>query len=572
MNNFNELTTRNDFADYLNVSRKTLTYLLHVKRIENLYTTFEVPKKSGETRKICAPMPELKTIQRKLAEVLWEIEKEIRKEHNVKSMISHAFEEDKSIVTNARVHRNKKIIINLDLENFFDSFHFGRVKGFFLKNKNYKVSEEVATTIARLCCYEGKLPQGAPTSPILTNLICNILDMRLVKISKKYRVDYTRYADDLTFSTNDTDLQFFLKEFLDEVENEINKAGFKVNHRKTRTCYSNYRQEVTGLVVNQKINVKKEFYKDTRAMAHSLYSNGEFYINGEKGTLSQLEGRFTFIYQLEDYNNKLNNGEKSFKAIPTLSNREKEYQKFLFYKYFYANDMPLVVTEGKTDVAYIKAALKALYQEYPELIRKDEGDNFTFKIAFLNRTDAIEKLLGIFKDGANAMKNVYNAYSGKSNYPDLSKTFKRFGVTPKKPVIMLFDNEFVNEDKPIRQFAKHISLKGEALKTFQVNRSMHLLENLFVVIPPLIGNLKECEIEDLFDAATLSHQIKGKTFGLKGKFDKEKHYSKEIFSKYILDNYGTINFENFRPLLNDLREIVSNYDYSTLTKEKSGRE
>lgn len=115
-------------------------------------------------------------------------------------------EKGKSFITNAQIHRNKRFVINVDLENFFDSFHFGRVRGYFMKNKNYQCSEEVATTIAQIACYEGKLPQGAPSSPIITNMICNIFDMRLLRLAKKYKLDYTRYADDLSFSTNDKNL------------------------------------------------------------------------------------------------------------------------------------------------------------------------------------------------------------------------------------------------------------------------------------------------------------------------------------------------------------------------------
>src|SRR5699024_7070708 len=105
----------------------------------------------------------------------------------------------KSIITNARIHRNKRLVVNIDLKDFFPSFHFGRVRGFFEKNKYFLLSREVSTIIAQLTCYKGSLPQGAPTSPIITNLICQILDYKLLKIAKKYKTDYSRYADDLTF-------------------------------------------------------------------------------------------------------------------------------------------------------------------------------------------------------------------------------------------------------------------------------------------------------------------------------------------------------------------------------------
>ena len=147
------------------------------------------------------------------------------------------------------------------------------------------------------------MPQGAPTSPIITNFLCQILDHRLLKISKKYRLDYTRYADDLTFSTNNGNFLELKDEFLNEIQREISHAGFKINEKKTRLLYKDSRQMVTGLVVNKKLNVTQEYFRTTKAMAHSLYTKGEFIIDGQPGTIEQLEGRFSFINQLDWYNN-----------------------------------------------------------------------------------------------------------------------------------------------------------------------------------------------------------------------------------------------------------------------------
>ena len=154
------------------------------------------------------------------------------------------------------------------MENFFDSFHFGRVRGFFLKNRDYQFADEVVATIANLCCYKGKLPQGAPSSPIITNLISNVMDMRLLKIAKKYKLDYTRYADDLTFSTNDRKFLEIQEQFYQEVAKEIESSGFKINDKKTRLQFRDSRQEVTGVIVNKKLNVNRDYYKRTRAMAY----------------------------------------------------------------------------------------------------------------------------------------------------------------------------------------------------------------------------------------------------------------------------------------------------------------
>lgn len=308
MASFTDIKTQDDLFKLLNIPKKNMTYLLYNKEEkgpENAYHTFSILKKNGDKREIDAPNDELKFVQKRLAILLWANQKKSWRLNNTKPNISHGFEESKSIITNAKIHRNKKIVLNLDLEDFFPSIHFGRVKGFFEKNKNFKVPKEVALVIARLVCYKGRLPQGAPTSPIISNLICRILDFRLLKLAKKYRLDYTRYADDLTFSTNSSSFVDEEQFFLDKLEKEIIRAGFKINAKKTRLQFSNSRQEVTGLTVNKKLNVSKEFYKNTRAMAHKLYTTGEFLIDGESGTINQLEGRFAFINQLDKYNNGL---------------------------------------------------------------------------------------------------------------------------------------------------------------------------------------------------------------------------------------------------------------------------
>ena len=153
MREFYDIKTRNELADFLNVPRKHLSYLLYVKGINNLYTSFEIHKKNGGIRKINAPSEELKDIQRKLAEALY---KHKRKKRKKKNNISHAFEKNKSIITNAKIHRNKRLVLNIDLENFFESIHFGRVRGFFIKNNNFSLPIEVATVIAQISCYEWK--------------------------------------------------------------------------------------------------------------------------------------------------------------------------------------------------------------------------------------------------------------------------------------------------------------------------------------------------------------------------------------------------------------------------------
>ncbi|MBX0356076.1 retron Ec67 family RNA-directed DNA polymerase/endonuclease [Halobacillus sp. Nhm2S1] len=560
---FNEIKTRNELAEYLNIPRRQLSYILYVKGINNLYTSFEIPKKNGGSRKINAPSGDLKDIQLKLAEALYA---HVKKKLNKKNNISHAFEKNKSIITNAKIHRNKRWVLNIDLENFFESIHFGRVRGFFNKNNNFLLPIEVATVIAQISCYEGKLPQGGPSSPVISNLICEILDYRLLKIAKKYKLNYTRYADDLTFSTNEKKFPELQMDFYKEISKEIRRAGFIVNEKKKRLQYEDSRQEVTGLVVNKKVNVNRTYYKKTRAMAHQLYKQGSFEIDGEPATINQLEGRFAFINQLTWYNNKIDGVKRNFR---NLSSREREYQKFLFYKYFFSNPKPLIVTEGKTDIAYIKSALKNLHDEYPDLISKNSDGTFELKVSFLKKTKRLKYFLGIYQDGGSALNNIYEFFDSRKPIPNYIKYFKKISNSlPQNPVFLMFDNEIRSgKKKPIGKFIDHVKLGDEKKGILEKDYMVNIVDNLNILTVPLIKGKSECDIEDLFDDTVLSHIINGKEFNKKDNYDSSKYYGKEIFSKHILKNYTSVDFSEFRSVLNNINNIVN--DQKKALKEKS---
>lgn len=559
MDRFNEIRTRNELADFIKVPRKKLTYVLYVKKTENLYKSFDIPKKNGGYRQINAPQNDLKQIQKKLEVALYNYERQIAQENEVNLNISHAFKKGKSFITNARIHRNKRIVINVDLENFFDSFHFGRIRGYFMKNRNYQLSEEVATTISQIVCFKGKLPQGAPTSPVITNMICNIFDMRLLRLAKKYKLDYTRYADDLSFSTNASSFLDVQKQFFEELSVEVVRAGFSINDKKTKIQYKDSHQEVTGIVVNKKLNVARKYYKETRAMADRLYKTGEYTIDGEnKGTINQLEGRFSFINQLDKYNNKIEIGKHQFEY---LKGREKTYSQFLFYKYFFATEKPLIITEGKTDVLYLKAALKKLWKDYPQLINKNDKEQFEYMISFLKKSKRIEYFLNIQIDGADALTNILEFYTNTKNpkYPNYMCKLKELrGENPANPVILLFDNEFTEKDSPISKFSRRW-LKKEQQEDLKRNNWIHIKDNLYVAITPLIAGYDLTDMEMLFDEDVQNVEIDGRTLDKTGKKDKLKYFNKDIFSKYIMKNYDKINFENFKIILNNIQNIMTLY-------------
>lgn len=194
--------TREQFANILGVNYSFLNYILYGRDSNKNYTEFNIIKKSGGKRKILAPNNDLKSIQKKLSDFLLDCKSSIDEIYNLKHTkkivtntstyykketyhLSHGFERKRNIVTNAYRHIKKKNVLNIDLEDFFGSFNFGRVRGFFIKNKHFMLSPEVATTIAQIACYDNQLPQGSPCSPVLANLITHPLDIRLNLNSKK---------------------------------------------------------------------------------------------------------------------------------------------------------------------------------------------------------------------------------------------------------------------------------------------------------------------------------------------------------------------------------------------------
>ena len=222
--------------------------------IRERYTTFTIKKKSGGERTIMAPFDEFCMLLRGFNYILQAL------------FIPHpkatGFVPERSIVSGAKLHTNKNYVYNIDLKDFFHSFERKRVKWMFTQAP-FNLSgerEPLAFLLASLCTHpieiEGQtriiLPQGAPTSPTLTNILCYALDKKLSGLAKRFGATYSRYADDITFSSNKS---IFKKEaFLSELQRIITSQGLTINEKKTRLQEKEYRQEVTGLIVNEKVN------------------------------------------------------------------------------------------------------------------------------------------------------------------------------------------------------------------------------------------------------------------------------------------------------------------------------
>lgn len=268
------LQSREDVAKALYIQDKTLRYILFGIRPENMYQSFEIPKKSGKVRRINAPNGQLKAIQRTLAKILTSM--------YIKRHAVYGFVQGCNHITNAKVHVHSRCLLNIDLQDYFTQFHFGRVVG-TLTHPPYSMGMEAAKTVAQICCLNGTLPQGAPTSPILSNIISAPLDSALTRLAKKYRLMYTRYADDITLSSHEKKFPSELAhleekgvQLGDELLEIFYKNNFKINREKITLHYSYRRQEVTGIVINKKINLKREYLKNMRSILHHCTVDGVY--------------------------------------------------------------------------------------------------------------------------------------------------------------------------------------------------------------------------------------------------------------------------------------------------------
>ncbi|MEZ0483181.1 reverse transcriptase domain-containing protein [Fibrella aquatica] len=248
------------------IKLNTLTFFSdHRLSRDGRYLHFSIKKKSGGERLLSAPVYPLKVIQQCIASVL-------SAAYEPKAYVT-GFTSERSIVDNAAPHIGKRFIFNIDIKDFFPSIQLHRVKA-VLKLEPFNLTDErepLAFLIARLCCLTsadgaGALPQGAPTSPILSNIICQQLDRRLNGLAKRFGAVYTRYADDISFSA---DANIFHGTFEKEMRRIITGQHFTINEAKVRLQGRGYRQEVTGLSVNERVNVSKRYIRTVRAMLHN---------------------------------------------------------------------------------------------------------------------------------------------------------------------------------------------------------------------------------------------------------------------------------------------------------------
>jgi RNA-directed DNA polymerase len=566
-------TSLSDVAKLLDFKPKAVSYILYKQPAAVKYKIFQIPKRNGGQRTIKAPVDALKVLQRKLSDLLQDCADEINTAEQRKDRIAHGFKRRRSIITNARQHRHRRWVFNLDLEDFFPSINFGRVRGFLLKNREFELNKDVATVIAQIACHEGLLPQGSPCSPVISNLVAHLLDMRLVKLASETGCTYSRYADDLTFSTNKKEFPADIAipsgtdgaashlwspgEALQKV---INRSDFRINPKKTHQMYRTSRQNVTGLVVNKKINVRWEYRHNVRAMVNSLVKTGKFQVLGvakkdeqpvlEKrpGTLNELHGMLGFIDSVEVYNK----AHTSDALSNERSSNEKVYREFLIYSTFYAARTPVVICEGETDNVYLVHAIRSLVTEFPALAEVMPDRKIRLKVRLYKYPkSSTARLLDLKDGGSHVLSKFIGAYKTET------KDFTGPGLT--EPVVVLYDNDDGAKSirKTIKDVAKVVLSGGEAY--------VHIVKNLYAVPTPLGPGGSPSKIEDFFDASVKATVIDGKAFNPGDGFDKEKHYSKTVFAhKVVRPKADTIDFSRFRPLLTNLTAAINKHKASVI--------
>lgn len=246
-------------AKLLGVSPSVLASI--VNSSHSFYNTFTIPKRNGNSREIASPYPVLMSCQKWIYENLLL--------NQPLHSCSKGFIKNVSIVDNAKEHLGKSYLLKMDIEDFFPSIPLNRVISVF---KQMGYNQKVSYYLASICCLHRSLPQGAPTSPSLSNIIAKRLDKRLHGLSQKLNLSYTRYADDLTFSGNELSIKL-----ISYIERIVEQEGFKLNSNKTKLLSENKQKIVTGISISSgKLTIPKSSKRELRKNIYHLLTKGLF--------------------------------------------------------------------------------------------------------------------------------------------------------------------------------------------------------------------------------------------------------------------------------------------------------
>ncbi|MFH1422536.1 MAG: reverse transcriptase domain-containing protein [Planctomycetota bacterium] len=273
-----------------------------------LYISKLIPKSSGEKRRLDIPNPDLKFLQKLILQLLLS---------RIKlSPFATAFRQGFSVHVNAVIHLYPQQIITVDLEDFFPSITFQRVRGFF---RGIGVDKELSKLLSKITTYRNRLPQGAPTSPLIANAIAFNLDNRIGNLAKAEKLAYTRYADDIVLSSSNRKISHLLPLMREIIEEE----GFFVSEQKVRIVSRTRQQKVTGVVINETLSLPRNLRRNLRAKIHSFrnkVSGGKTARNTAVSQLKKLRGEAAWIYMINRQQ-----GEKLLKQIEECENILPEF-------------------------------------------------------------------------------------------------------------------------------------------------------------------------------------------------------------------------------------------------------
>ena len=304
-----KLTSVNMLALQLGLTAKQLYFIAY--NLERFYTVYQIPKKNGKFRTIEAPSALLKKIQRKILQKLVS-------RHT--SKVAMAFEKKRNIIQNAKLHLKQPVIVGLDVKDFFPSLKFELVWKYF---RDQNIACEPARLIATLCTFKGHLPQGAVTSPFLANRLLREFDEIMLRHCHQAKVNYSRYADDITLSGSiSNDLKEKLLSFVRE---ELHLYGLHLNNEKIRVLHRNNRQEITGITVNEKLQAPREL---RRTLRQKMYYLNRYWENDwqklTENDLDKLLGQVNFVWSIDKNNSEFAEYRKQLLEIKhyfTLQNK-----------------------------------------------------------------------------------------------------------------------------------------------------------------------------------------------------------------------------------------------------------
>ena len=378
-----KIKNNKELAASLGLEVDTITYYAYRLQERKKYTTFSIKKRNGGLRKIESPIKGLKDIQRVILQNL-------SNNYNPRSCV-FAYVKGRGILENAEMHKGQRWVLRIDLQDFFNTITFKRLKGLFA-SPPFLMSEDAARTLSRLCTKNGHLTQGSPVSPILSNIICRGLDYKLKEIASKNKCYFSRYADDIFISNNGSLFPSAIAERKDngeielsaEVHSIITGAGFTPNKNKISLRSRAERQIVTGVVVNKKTNIPKEYIKSIRATLYAWQKYG--LESAEKYWLDRVL--------------RANTGGKNVPRLRWVVRGQINHVGHI---------------KGYSDPVYIGLAkkLKAL----------DE----TFKFSERKAIDFVKEEIHIYTEGITDRKHLENAFSHyKQNgmFPQLNLVFE----------------------------------------------------------------------------------------------------------------------------------------------------